>query len=289
MTTLAIHSDSPALMKPQPRSPIRIRTATANDFQFIDDLQKKHSRMVGFLRTGDIEKYIANGGVLIAEEISGTRIGLTNTHFKALKGDAADPVWTDEERAVVRCADDLCGKSEGGVVHHHPADHTANDSNDQPPVHAAQEREDHRAIEHEQSPGPRRQSASPGWHQRERQKPPHPPPFARIAPPCAGAAPSGWACSADRPGSNARFLSIARDLSCQRYRRGCSWCVCLQSSEPARLRPHRKHAVRAQRRRCANGATPLPAVLGISTPHPRRTAIKSGKVHGACTTTELTE
>src|SRR5688572_23758050 len=99
MTTLAIHSDVQQLVRPEPRSPIGIRVAVPGpaDLKFIDDLQKKHSRMVGFLRTGDIEKYIAAGGVLIAEESEGLGLeGLQACHDigtrQASKPQASKPV-----------------------------------------------------------------------------------------------------------------------------------------------------------------------------------------------------
>jgi N-acetylglutamate synthase-like GNAT family acetyltransferase len=70
MTTLAIHSDicQAPLIKPEPRSPISIRPATEMDMKFIDDLQKKHAKMVGFARTAELEGHIQKQRVLIAED-----------------------------------------------------------------------------------------------------------------------------------------------------------------------------------------------------------------------------
>ena len=89
MTTLAIHDDLtgeglqgrgprpfPCACAPLtpvvPRSPISIRAAVDSpgkaDFKFIDQLQKKHSKMVGFMPTAQIENNIIGGHVLIAED-----------------------------------------------------------------------------------------------------------------------------------------------------------------------------------------------------------------------------
>ncbi len=58
-----------ALIKPQPRIDINIRAAEPGDkdFAFIDDLQKQHGKMVGFMHRGTLETYIERGEVLIAE------------------------------------------------------------------------------------------------------------------------------------------------------------------------------------------------------------------------------
>ncbi len=58
------------LLIPEPRQPISIRKATMDDYAFIDALQKKHSKMVGFLHRSAVEAYINSGDVLVAEEIS---------------------------------------------------------------------------------------------------------------------------------------------------------------------------------------------------------------------------
>jgi hypothetical protein len=77
-TTLAIHSETRSLIKPEPRlsvvgGPISIRQAELKDLAFIDALQKKHSKMVGFLFTETLEKKIKAGHVLIAEEANEPR------------------------------------------------------------------------------------------------------------------------------------------------------------------------------------------------------------------------
>ena len=80
MTNLAIQSDVRSLVKAEPqrlpfpgaRVPISIRVAVPGDFKFIDQLQKKHSKMVGFMPTGQLETNIAGGHVLLAERAANT-------------------------------------------------------------------------------------------------------------------------------------------------------------------------------------------------------------------------
>src|SRR5688572_12708553 len=55
---------------PPPRCKVAVRVATAEDVSFIDGLQKMHSHMVGFMPSKQIEKYIADGNVLIADDDS---------------------------------------------------------------------------------------------------------------------------------------------------------------------------------------------------------------------------
>lgn len=55
-------------VRPSPRCAVSIRAAAGNDLPFIDALQKMHSHMVGFMPRGQIEKYVAGGHVLLAEE-----------------------------------------------------------------------------------------------------------------------------------------------------------------------------------------------------------------------------
>src|SRR5436190_19986243 len=59
---------------PIPKFPITVRPGTIEDFAFIDSLQKKHSKQVGFFHRQTIEGKIKAGHVLIAEE-GAERIG----------------------------------------------------------------------------------------------------------------------------------------------------------------------------------------------------------------------
>jgi N-acetylglutamate synthase-like GNAT family acetyltransferase len=59
---------SSAVALPPPRVAITIRAATPEDFRFIDDLQAKHSRQIGFMHEKTIRGKIALGHVLVAED-----------------------------------------------------------------------------------------------------------------------------------------------------------------------------------------------------------------------------
>lgn len=73
MSNLVLHREqSQAIALPEPRcGEILIRPATLDDVPFIDQLQRKHARMVGWFPTKQIEGNIAKGKVLIAEEVPG--------------------------------------------------------------------------------------------------------------------------------------------------------------------------------------------------------------------------
>src|SRR5882757_143336 len=53
---------------PIPRIPISVRPGTMDDLAFIDALQKKHTKQVGWMPTKQFEGKIKLGHVLIAEE-----------------------------------------------------------------------------------------------------------------------------------------------------------------------------------------------------------------------------
>jgi hypothetical protein len=57
------------LIVPQARMPIAIRQAVVSDLPFIDGLQRKHTKMVGFMPLGQFEGNIKANRILIAEEI----------------------------------------------------------------------------------------------------------------------------------------------------------------------------------------------------------------------------
>lgn len=54
---------------PLPRVDVRVRLATREDIPFMDALQKKNSRAVGYFPTKQFEGYVDAGGVLIAEGV----------------------------------------------------------------------------------------------------------------------------------------------------------------------------------------------------------------------------
>jgi len=72
---------------PIPRIPITIRPGTIEDLPFMDALQKKHTKQVGFMPTKQFEGKIKLGHVLVAEESRGTGIGCR----VSADGNALDP------------------------------------------------------------------------------------------------------------------------------------------------------------------------------------------------------
>ena len=75
MSNLILHREmSQAIALPEPRGgAISIRPAVQADVKFIDELQRKHAKMVGWFPTKQIEGNIAKGRILIAEEINEPR------------------------------------------------------------------------------------------------------------------------------------------------------------------------------------------------------------------------
>ena len=94
MTTLAIHRESTqAIVLPPPRGgEISIRLATVTDIKFIDDLQRKHARMVGWFPTKQIEGNIAKKAVLIAEA-NGDKVGYCISRDRYNKNDSCGIVY----------------------------------------------------------------------------------------------------------------------------------------------------------------------------------------------------
>lgn len=75
-----------AIILPEPRhGGISIRVAELKDLAFIDALQKKHSRQVGFLFRDSLEKHIATGRVLIAQTPGTGAVGYVVASDKYLK------------------------------------------------------------------------------------------------------------------------------------------------------------------------------------------------------------
>ncbi len=92
MTELARHSETEhitAIALPEPRTPISIRQAVSGsaDLQFIDALQKQHSKMVGWFPTRQIEANIEGGHVLIAEQANEPRVSASGSSNGSGGGD----------------------------------------------------------------------------------------------------------------------------------------------------------------------------------------------------------
>src|SRR4051794_31779880 len=56
-----------AAIIPIPRSPVTVRVATPADLPFIDALQKRHAKQVGWMPMKSLEQKVAAGEVLVAE------------------------------------------------------------------------------------------------------------------------------------------------------------------------------------------------------------------------------
>ncbi len=54
---------SASIALPEPRVKISIRLAALDDWAFIDSLQKKHHKQLGFFPRQQMEEYIKNGWV----------------------------------------------------------------------------------------------------------------------------------------------------------------------------------------------------------------------------------
>jgi hypothetical protein len=61
-------SSAALAISPVPRISIALRIATPEDYSFIDQLQKMHSHMVGFLSRQTIQTYVGQGNVMIAHD-----------------------------------------------------------------------------------------------------------------------------------------------------------------------------------------------------------------------------
>src|SRR5918993_641564 len=69
-----------------PRCDVAIRPATIADVPFMDALQKKHSKQLGYFPTKQFEGYVAMGGVLVAE-CAGAAVGYCISKDRYLKRD----------------------------------------------------------------------------------------------------------------------------------------------------------------------------------------------------------
>jgi hypothetical protein len=73
--------------------PVSIRPATLADVAFMDGLQKLHSKQVGYFPTKQFEGYVTMGGVLIAEDASGTSLGYCISRDRYLKRDELGVIY----------------------------------------------------------------------------------------------------------------------------------------------------------------------------------------------------
>ena len=72
---------------PIPRVPVTVRPAAMNDLPFIDALQKRHTRMVGWMPTKQLVQKITLGHVLVAEDDAKQPAGYCIGHDQYFKRD----------------------------------------------------------------------------------------------------------------------------------------------------------------------------------------------------------
>jgi N-acetylglutamate synthase-like GNAT family acetyltransferase len=78
----------PALPEPEPRVAISIRLATMEDIPALDALQKKHGKALGFFPRAQMEGYVRNEWVLIAQDdATGQVLGYCASRDRYLKRD----------------------------------------------------------------------------------------------------------------------------------------------------------------------------------------------------------
>src|SRR5688572_22464987 len=87
-TTDARSSESRAAIVPVARVPLHVRAATLEDLPFLDSLQKQYNKALGFFPRAQMEGYVRNGWVLIAQQAaSGRRLGYCASRDRYLKRD----------------------------------------------------------------------------------------------------------------------------------------------------------------------------------------------------------
>ena len=82
-----------ALMVPTPRCAVSVRTGSADDFAFIDRLQKAHGHMVGWMPAKQLEGKIAAGHVLVAVGERGEPLGYCISQDRYFKRDDVGIVY----------------------------------------------------------------------------------------------------------------------------------------------------------------------------------------------------
>jgi GNAT superfamily N-acetyltransferase len=79
---------------PVPRAPIDVRVATMDDLPFLDSLQKQHSKALGFFPRAQMEGYIANQWILIAEDAATKQpVGYCASRDRYLKRDELGVIY----------------------------------------------------------------------------------------------------------------------------------------------------------------------------------------------------
>src|SRR4051794_27172111 len=77
---------------PVPNAPIAVRVGTRGDIPFIDSLQKKYGKALGFFPRAQLEGYIDNRWMLIAE-MNGSPVGYVASRDRYLKRDELGVIY----------------------------------------------------------------------------------------------------------------------------------------------------------------------------------------------------
>ena len=90
----AIISTTSAVAAPVPAFPVSTRVATTDDLPFLDGLQKQHHKALGFFPRAQMEGYVRNGWVLIAQDVA-TRnpVGYCASRDRYLKRDELGVIY----------------------------------------------------------------------------------------------------------------------------------------------------------------------------------------------------
>ena len=103
---------------PVPRSPISVRAATPSDLAFIDQLQRVHTHMVGWMPGKQLEGKIALGQVLIAEQI-GTADDADDADLKTANTNSSAQSAQSAVTPLGYCIahDQYAGRDDVGIVY----------------------------------------------------------------------------------------------------------------------------------------------------------------------------
>src|SRR5687768_15707511 len=104
---------------PIPHFEIAIRPATLADLPFMDRLQKKYNKALGYFPTKQFEEYVETGGVLIAEEVTRTEdLGLSNGKTaSSLSPQSSVPVTQSSPLGYIISRDRYLKRDELGVIY----------------------------------------------------------------------------------------------------------------------------------------------------------------------------
>ena len=87
-----VNIESQRISLPTPNAPISVRLGTREDIPFIDALQKKHDKALGFFPRAQLEGYIDNEWLLIAE-MNGVPVGYVASRDRYLKRDELGVIY----------------------------------------------------------------------------------------------------------------------------------------------------------------------------------------------------